>query len=283
MFYKRAALVVSLLLSIFSAAPDVESRTIRVDSTAEFILGEELANDGFVELPLLAGPSGARVPFSVNFFGTVYDRIFINENGVVSFGAPLSEPPRNLTDVFNAGIPVIVPFFADADISFGRVHLTRTVGSNLLVSTSSVYQGSTGFPELIWQVAFLGTEGSTDFELELNYDGFEWESGNLDGGIDGVGGIPPRVGFGDGFGRTYEVPGSGVSGALYGEGCRTPLSLACNDYFFEFRNGLPYRDGVPIFPARVSEPTTMVLLLTALGLLVAVHRRRSRAAGRVAL
>jgi hypothetical protein len=269
----RAIAVATILI----LPPNSDARTIRVDSSAEFIDGAELANDGYVEVELLAGPSGARVPFSINFFGNVFDSVYVNENGVVSFGAPLNDPPRNLADVFRAGIPVIVPYFADADIAGGggRLHLTRTTGINLMMAPSAIYQGSTGNSELVWQVAFFGSENSTDFTLELNYDALEWESGNLDGGTNGFGGIPPRVGFSDGFGRTFQIPGSGISGALPIplSGCSDDsLSVSCNDYLFEFRNGLPYRNGIPIFAAPVPEPMSAVLVLTALGLF-ALRRR----------
>ena len=275
--------LVAIVALLLVGPPDARARTIRVDRSVGFIPGATLANDGHVELQLLAGPSDARVPFSINFFGATYDRFFLNENGVISFGSPLSAPPSSLADVFGAGVPVIVPYFADADLSNGgAAFLNTTVGTNLFVSAGSTYQGATGDSVTFnqWQVAFFGSEGSTDFTLELNYDNVRWESGNLDGGVDGLGGTPPRVGFSDGSGRTYEVPGSGINGALLGvvigQSCPAgSLSVACNDYDFQFIDGLPYRNGVPIFPvvSPVPEPASVPLMLTGLALLVALRRR----------
>ena len=109
-----------------------------------------------------------------------------------------------------------------------------TFGINMFVNMSSTYQGSTVPPSVFnhTQVALFGSETSTDFRLELNYDSVQWESGDLDGGTNGLGGIPPRIGFSDGFDRTYEVPGSGRNGVLLSAGvlqecAPNSLSVGC--------------------------------------------------------
>jgi len=285
MFSLRAGIAFVALFTLFGISSHTDARTIRVDRTWESIDNAALANDGAVERDIVSvaevPPNGEREarPFSINFFGTVYDSLFINENGVISFGEPLSAPPRDIPDIFNAGVPVIVPYFADADLeTHGRVNIDFTFGINMFITMSSTYQGSPEPPTLFnaMQVAFFGSETSTDFRLELNYNTVSWESGELDGGTNGLGGIAPRVGFSDGAGRTYEVAGSGVTGALLspptipGQLFCPPasVSLECNDYFFSFRNGLPYINDVPIFPAEVPEPGSAALLLTVLGLLL---------------
>ena len=113
--FLRIDAVAIALVSLFILASEADARTIRVDRTLEFIDGDVLANDGFVEVDIVSvaevPPNGDREsrPFSINFLGTVYDSIFVNEDGVISFGAPLSATPRDGVDVFNARIPVIVP------------------------------------------------------------------------------------------------------------------------------------------------------------------------------
>lgn len=294
--------IIAFTLLLVGAAVDSDARTIRVDRESESIEGSAFADDGSVRkdfYTLWETTSGVieRRPFSVNLFGTVYDSYFINENGIISFGAPVDLTPRDPIDVFNAGVPVIAPFFADADLTLGRsgndplgrrngrVSLTSALGLTptitMFVDFYSSHQGATAGqspPTNIMQVAFIGVESTTDFRLELNYDILQWESGNLDGGVDGLGGLPPRVGFSDGFGRVYEIPGSGQNGVLLkpdlSQECDTgSLSVGCNDYFFNFRSGLPYfLDGTAVFA--VSEPDDMALFLAALAVMAAIRRRQ---------
>lgn len=286
---------VTVLCTLAVIAGAAHARTIRVDRVSAFIPGTELANDGAVRTDIYSVTIEDEVrPFSINLFGTVYDSFYVNENGVLSFGSPLDLAPRDGIDVFHAGVPVIAPFFADADLTvgpfgddplgrrIGRVALTYSqVVTTMFVDYYSAYQGTTEPipPTNIMQAGFFGSESSTDFRLELNYDILQWESGSQDGGVNGLGGIAPRIGFSDGFGRVYEIPGSDENGVLLKPGlahvCEGgSLSVGCNDYFFNFRNGLPYfLDGTPVFA--VPEPGSAALLLTAFGLLV-LRSRRSR-------
>lgn len=293
MYALRIKSFVAVMCTLAVLAVDAHARTIRVDRVSAFIDGADLANDGAVKTDIYSVTIDDEVrPFSINLFGTVYDSFYVNENGVVSFGSPLDLTPRDAVDVFNAGVPVIAPFFADADLTvgpfgddplgrrIGRVALTYSqVVTTMFVDYYAAYQGTTEPipPTNIMQVGFFGSESSTDFRLELNYDILQWESGRLDGGVNGLGGIAPRIGFSDGFGRVYEIPGSGQNGVLLKPGlthqCEPgSLSVGCNDYFFDFRNGLPYfLDGTPVFA--VPEPGSAALLLTAFGLLVLRGRR----------
>jgi hypothetical protein len=59
--------------------------------------------------------------------------------------------------------------------------------------------------------------GSDDFEFMFNYDQVKWETGDFNGGHDGLGGESAAVGFsnGDGTGaHSFEISGSRVNGAL---------------------------------------------------------------------
>lgn len=264
-----------------------------------FFNGSLLAGDGHVQSDIFTTietpPDGdlVEVPFSINFFGTTYNELYINENGVLSFGAPFSALPGDVPDLANTGVPLIAGFFADADMgTAGNVVLAFTFesligGPNMLINLTATYHGAAGADPLINRLQFglIDKSGATgnpgDFRLELNYDEMQWESGDRDGGVNGLGGIAPRIGFTNGFGLSHEVPGSGLNGALlnpilFADGfCDSnALSVGCNDYVFEFRNGLPV--GITTVP----EPGTASLLAGGLfAILFGIRRRFRRATG----
>src|SRR5262245_47728366 len=64
------------------------------------------------------GSSGpVSIGFTVDFFGSVHNNLFINTNGNVTFGSPLaSNTPFNLT---TTSWKIIAPFFADVDTRAG--------------------------------------------------------------------------------------------------------------------------------------------------------------------
>lgn len=51
--------------------------------------------------------------FTVNFFGTTYNSVYINNNGNITFSSALST--FTPTQFGNAGVPIIAPFWADVD------------------------------------------------------------------------------------------------------------------------------------------------------------------------
>src|SRR4029450_5857845 len=59
------------------------------------------------------------IGFPVNFFGTTYQTLFVNNNGNVTFDSPLSTfTPVDLTSTARG---IIAPFFADVDTTVGNV------------------------------------------------------------------------------------------------------------------------------------------------------------------
>src|SRR5277367_3613489 len=57
------------------------------------------------------------LPFSINFFGTTFSSLFVNNNGNVTFTGPLSDfTPTGLT-TNNGDIPIIAAYWADVDTS----------------------------------------------------------------------------------------------------------------------------------------------------------------------
>ncbi|MEQ9259818.1 MAG: trypsin-like serine protease [Roseovarius sp.] len=200
-------------------------------------LGKQIRNPADFECFGLAANDDASanaVPlgFSINFGGTTYDTVNVNNNGNLTFGGALaSYSPNPLSSLAR---PIIAPFFADVD--------TRGTGSRILYYGRATFGTKRAFVA-IWQqvgyynqktdklntfqvIIFEGRPGSGNFALEFNYDQIQWEAGDFSGGIDGLGGTSARVGWST-LGRrndSFELPGSGVNGALLDGGANALVS-----------------------------------------------------------
>lgn len=71
----------------------------------------------------------------MDFFGTVYSQLYVNNNGNLTFNAPLSSyTPSNL---LSRSTPIIAPFFADVN--------TRGSGSSVVTYGSGTLGGLAAF------------------------------------------------------------------------------------------------------------------------------------------
>jgi hypothetical protein len=204
--------------------------------------------------------SSAAVPigFPINFFGVTYTELFVNNNGNVTFGTPLSTfTPFGLVGTRQV---IIAPFFADVD--------TRAPGSGVvrfgtpagradlfvvdwcLVGYYSQHDDTLNCFQLILQdLSAVLDFVPGDFRIVFNYDQIRWETGDASGGTQGLGGSSARVGFSNGSGQPgtfFELPGSGENGALLAGGSRSLVghrvpaadpSLPLGRYQFVVRNG----------------------------------------------
>ena len=78
--------------------------------------------------------------------------------------------------------------------------------------------------------------GAGNFDFEFNYDQIQWETGGASGGSNGLGGSPARGGYSNGSTTSFELQGSGVSGAFLDGGSK---SLVQNN---QINSGLNGRD-----------------------------------------
>jgi len=228
--------------------------------------------------------SPVNIGFSINFLGTTYSTLSVNENGNVTFADPGGDSDYGLPSLTEAGFPVIAPFFADVDttgadssqITYGNL----TVNGQQAFAVDYINVGY--FPSASdklnsFQLLLIQGSAPGNFTIEFNYDKIQWESGLANGGIGGLGGGSAVVGFsgtGTSSGFTYQLPGSAVDGALIDGG---PNSLVTNSlnprggvagrYDFNFVNG------AVVTP----EPATVGLTAAGMALLLAGMRRlRSR-------
>ncbi len=177
---------------------------------------------GYGELAMLPNDDGSSnlldLPFDVNFFGSTYGDLFVNNNGNATFtGAVWSYTPRPFPI---ASQPMIAPFWADVDTRGGsgdgsnNVWIASPNPDTVVVTWDKVgYFGShtdklNNFQMLLHdRSAATGTAG--DFDVEFRYDFLQWTTGDASGGSGGLGGTPAQAGYDAGDGSHYFVlPGS---------------------------------------------------------------------------
>ena len=274
----RTALLAGTV-GLICLAPQVWANPINMDSafTANTLAPNDDGSTGAVSLG-----------FAANFFGTTYGQTYVNNNGNITFGSPLSTyTPFGLTT--NLGAPIIAPFFADVD--------TRVAGSPVTYGTGTV-NGRAAFGVNWINVDYFSSSlshtkrdsfqlilvnrsdtGLGNFDILFNYGQIQWETGNASGGTGGLGGSCAVAGYSNGTGNAgtyYQLPGSGVCGSFL-DGGPNALITASNDgipgqQLFQVRNGEVINPG-----PNVPEPSELSIF--AVGLIglggLAIRRRRS--------
>lgn len=162
------------------------------------------------------------LPFSIDFFGTTYSSLYVNNNGNVTFDGPQSSYTPFPID---SDSPVMIaPFLADVD--------TRGTGSVTYGTTT--FGGHPAFCADWNQVGYYDQHtdltntfqlllvsrpdvGNGAFDIIFNYDQIQWETGDASNGSGGLGGTSAAVGYSNGDGdptHTFEFSGSLMNGAF---------------------------------------------------------------------
>jgi hypothetical protein len=219
---------------------------------------ESLGGCSDSSLPATDDGSSSEVPlpFTLGFFGQSFTSVFVNNNGNVTFGGPLSAfTPFDLTSTNSV---IIAPFFADVDTTAGAVTtfgVTTFGGRTALcamwngVGYFSSHTDKTNRFQLL--LVDRNDRGAGDFDIVFNYDQIQWETGDASGGSGGLGGSSARAGFSNGSGAPhtfFEIDGSAVNGAFLDGG---PSSLSAGSlrsatpgrYIFPVIGGAPPSGG----------------------------------------
>jgi hypothetical protein len=221
------------------------------------------------------------IGFDVNFFGSTYSQLYVNNNGNVTFDESLfTYTPFNL---YTAGRVIVAPFFADVD--------TRNLGSEVTKWGNGTFGGNEAFGVTWRDVGYYNTAadklnsfqlllvsrmdvGPSDFDIIFNYDQIQWETGSASGGSGGFGGSSARAGYSNGdSANSYELPGSAINGALLDSGSAALVRQSnvgvAGRYLYEVRNGqvLPPIDPRPPGSVPDAGSTALSLGLALLGLM----------------
>ncbi|MGQ1798923.1 PxKF domain-containing protein [Kocuria oceani] len=195
------------------------------------------------------------LPFGVNFYGSSFEKLWINNNGNVTFDGPLSSyTPFGLA---GTSAKIIAPFFADVD--------TRGEGSQPVVYGwgETTYEGHRAFCVNWVNVGYYSghtdklnsfqlllvqredSDNAGDFDIVFNYDQIQWETGDASGGSGGLGGTSAAAGFSNGSGEDgtfFQLAGSLVNGAFL-DSSPSALSATTTDSTLPGRHVFRVRGG----------------------------------------
>ncbi|MGM0988219.1 MAG: nidogen-like domain-containing protein [Pseudomonadota bacterium] len=156
-------------------------------------------------------------PQGLNFFGTTWNQIYVNNNGNITFQSGLYQfTPGAIGTDYSA--PIIAPFWGDVDTRGDAVE--PTPGGNS-AGTNQVWYDldpQSGTVTVTWDdVGYFGNHtdklnafqlqlidaGDGNFDMVFRYEDINWTTGDASGGRDGLGGQVARAGFSAGDGQNY--------------------------------------------------------------------------------
>lgn len=235
--------------------------------------------------------------FSVNIGGTTYSSLFVNENGIISFGAPITAGTG--TPLGSLTTPAFAPFFADGQINqdgsryglqYGWTDSSFGFPDSFWVTYSNFTpQGDPSASPNIFQVGLVDIGGG-DFDLIFNYEVINWD----------MSAIGAQAGVVTSLNNAFLLNGAFIPGAYLGSNdsssgadvctSATPATaLACNKINdgsqvvggLDFNTNLPangyylfkFRSGVLTSPPINEVPIPAAFGLFALGLAAFASKR----------
>ncbi len=167
------------------------------------------------------------LPFTLNFFGNSYNDYYVNNNGNISFGWALSDFTPQVFPISTA--PMIAPYWGDVDTRNRTDNLASqlqnnvylaTVGSSIVVTWDTVgYYSGNNDKQNTFQLVLTDRSAETrhngDFDIEFRYGRLEWTTGDVSGGVNGLGGYAAVAGWNAGAAiNSFALAGSGTNNVL---------------------------------------------------------------------
>lgn len=160
------------------------------------------------------------LPFQFNLYGTLYNDVYINNNGNVSFDAP--NGTFTATGFPTGGVVMVAPFWGDVDTQgIGQVWYKVTPTAMYVNWVDVGYFSSQVDKTNTFQLIITdGTDPilSTGNNVSFCYQDMQWTTGSASGGTGGFGGSPAVVGANEGNGVDYiqfgafDQPGAAYDG-----------------------------------------------------------------------
>lgn len=174
--------------------------------------------EGYGELAMLPNDDSSsnllNLPFSIQFFGNTYNSFFVNNNGNVSFGSPLSAYTPSPFPI--ASQPMIAPYWGDVDTRSqpggGAVYIASPSANSVVATWHNVgvYPADNSLIN-DFQMTLLDRSdtGSGNFDIEFRYNQLQWISGAASSGV------AAQAGYDAGdLTHFFALPGSLTNGIL---------------------------------------------------------------------
>jgi hypothetical protein len=223
------------------------------------------------------------IGFNLNFYGSSFNNLYVNNNGNVTFTTPLST--FTPFPIVNNSLAMLAPFFADVDTRNAASGITSygqaTIGSHAVFGVDWINVGYFNtFATHLNSFQLIITDRSDiavgDFDFEFNYDAITWNTGTASGGdSNGRGGSPARAGWTNGTTTSVELAGAASDGAYLDGGPNALIASSLNSnvlgqYIWSVRNGAVVDNNVP-------EPSALALVGLALAGLAFTSRKKRAA------
>lgn len=147
------------------------------------------------------------IPFSFNFFGTLYNKLYINNNGNISFDFPYSS--FNSLSFPSNQVRMMAPFWTDVDTrdSLSGIVYYKITPTYIIVKWENVgyyYRNS----DKLNAFQLIITDGFDTIvpagsNASYCYGDMQWTTGDGSNGVNGFGGFPSTTGVNEGNGTDY--------------------------------------------------------------------------------
>lgn len=178
--------------------PVTEKKNIPIALPSCFEAFDNTGGNGWTEVPRNDDDSYGPISLGWNFslFGTIYNSVYINTNGNITFDYPLSQ---YTPDGFPISTPMVATFWGDVDTrnpSSGSIWF-KLFPDRLVITWDNVGYYNTKIDKRnTFQMTIKANTANnfTGNDVIFAYDDMQWTTGDVSGGSGGLGGSPATVG-----------------------------------------------------------------------------------------